>query len=215
MGDEADALSEKFLSAMIEQFRKDAEIMEMDASYPGLVDALAAAMQPIIRAESARVLPLYRDELTKLYSANLSAAEAQQITTFLHSAAMQHFKALLAQGRTFDSSARDALQGSSISQSAMTNDIRFSALKASLKLGGDDMVQVKEFFASPLGIKLSSLNSQKLAIDQRWTNYISPDGEKEIKPAVLDTMISHIGKTDPKIARGMAKSLKRKWRPIQ
>jgi len=209
VGVDAEQSSENLLNAMAGEFRKDADMVELDAAYPGLISATVEAIKPVLLAEAARILPLYRNDLMKLYSENLSALEAREITTFLHSPEMKIFRSLIIEGRTFDATARDLMKSDSISQAAMSNDVRLAALQASLKMQGDDLSTVKSFFASPLGQKFGALNSRKLAIDEKWANYVSADGEKEIEAVVLDTMIDHVGRTDKETARGMAKALNR------
>lgn len=207
--------SDRLLMALGEQFRKDPDMLELDTEYPGLLDALIEGIRPIMRREAGRVLPLYAKELAGLYASNLSEAEAQEVKIFFRSPAMKHFAASLLQNQSFNNTLRDMIQGSDISEASLQHDNQSAAIQASLQMDGNELAEVKKFFAEPLGQKLAGLNARKREIDAKWTNYISPVGEKEIEPAVLDIMIAHIGKTDPEVARGMAKQLKRPYKPLR
>ena len=47
----------------------------------------------------------------------------------------------------------------------------------------------------------------------KWFNYLSPEGEKEVEAAVIETMLSHIAKTDPKTSDAIRQELEKAKAP--
>lgn len=73
----------------------------------------------------------------------------------------------------------------------------------------EQVKEVQTFFATPLGRKVISLREQKAAVDLKWANAEMPELEREMESLVTETMIVHIGKTDPELAKGMREVIAR------
>lgn len=71
----------------------------------------------------------------------------------------------------------------------------------------DQIKRVEAFFTTPLGRKLLAMRDQKSAVDLKWANMEMPGIEQEMEQIVIETMVSHVGKTDPELAKGMRELL--------
>ncbi|WP_454797170.1 hypothetical protein [Novosphingobium lindaniclasticum] len=198
--------SNAMLKAMVDGLAADEEMAELETAYPGLLRAFSDALKPMMVQEAQRIVPLYRSDLAALYKANLSASEAAEIGVFLRSPQMTRFISTVAERNAMGATARDAMASREISAESLSADIGSAAIDASLQVDGADMKFIKDFFATPLGKRMSALNAQKIQIDARWSNYISPEAEAEVGPLVIEAMAQHIAKTDPEVAAEVRKT---------
>jgi hypothetical protein len=200
--------SDKVVDATIVAMRRgDPTFDQLEAQYPGLLQALKTAWKPMVRKNSVEVLPLYRAELSQLYQDNLTLAEARQVMTFFSS---PEFKA-------FITSARSNLDYANTAESIVTNEqLTGGAVRKDMLAAGErtvaQMTQAQQgkltaFFATPTGRKLIGLRNRKLQIDLKWSNYVSPEMEKEMELVTIEAMLDHIAKTDPGTAAGMRQEL--------
>lgn len=201
------ATTEQVLDATVAQLGKSPDIARMETAYPGLMTAFADALRPIMRSEAQIVLPLYRADMAALYRETFSAAEAVQVLRFMQTPAMTRFRAELSRNRSMAATARDLVAEQDISQESMKSDLRSSALQAALKMGPADLKVIEAFYRTPTGTRFVASNPRKMAIDQKWSNYISPEAEAKVERVVLEAMVGHVAKTDPEVAEIMRKEL--------
>jgi len=199
--------SGKLLDELISQMKADANLAEMEAAYPGLFDAFAEGIRPLLADEVAKSAPRYRAEIAALYSASLTESEARQVAAFLVSPGMERFRKLLLANMVQRKSVADALSAETISQEAIRSDIQSTALNVMFKLDPADYAAITAFYKMPLGQKFAALNPKKLEVDAKWANEISPENEARIEPIMTKVMIDHIRKTDPEMADLVAEEL--------
>jgi hypothetical protein len=205
--DETLATSSKMLDGLVQELLKDASFTEMEGAYPGLMTAFTDALRPIMREEVGRMLPQYRADLAALYADTLTVDEAGEALRFMTGPAMTRFRAQINQSRTTNAIIRDVKAQQDVSAASLEADARSTALEAMLQMQSQEMKDINAFYRTPLGMKLAAINPRKLAIDQKWSNHLSPEAERMIEPAVFEAMISHVAKTDPEIAEAMREEL--------
>jgi hypothetical protein len=205
----SDTSSDRMLDAIIAEIGKGADFGEMEASFPGLTAALGEALRPIMHEESERMMPQYRAELAALYAQTLSAAEASDALQFMRGGAMSRFRNQLLGNRSVSAVVRDIAAQQDVSAASLQSDVRSSAIEAMLQMEPADVMAINAFYRSPIGAKLTALNPQKLAIDQKWTNTLSPGAEARLQTIVVDAMAGHIAKTDPKMAKTIRKAMRK------
>lgn len=199
--------SEASLGAIIQQFGADPSFAEMEAAYPGLTGAIADAIAPVVRSEAAIILPLYREDLAQLYASNISPQDAASTHAMLASPAMDRFRKALRDANSIKATARDIVGGRDVSSESIRSDLNMAALQASLQMDSADIKVIKDFYASPAGQKFAALNAQKLEIDSKWSNYVSPGGQGQISKLMIETMSDHVSRTDPKMGKLLRKEL--------
>ncbi|GFE76554.1 hypothetical protein [Novosphingobium sp. TCA1] len=197
--------SERMLQALVDGFAADENMSEMEAAYPGLLTAFAEAMKPLVAEEAVRVVPLYRQDLADLYAANFNETEGAEIAAFLRSPQMVRFIAAAKANHGMNAIARDALADRDISAESIKADLRTAGIAAALQVDGADMAFITAFYRTPLGARFMALNPRKIALDQKWSNYISPEANAKLERIVIDSMVSHIAKTDPAAAEDLRK----------
>jgi hypothetical protein len=189
-------------------YRSEPSFPKLEAAYPGLKQAMIAGVRPVMLKAARQARPLYRADLSALYQANLTTKEAREATAFVLSPEMQAFKASAERNMTYKNTTAAALQDKDVTTEEVQADVRIAANKTAGEVTPKQLAVLKAFFASPAGQKMRALAPQKNAIDTKWVNYSTPELEKEIELAMIDAMINHIAKTDPKTAKAMRAELK-------
>jgi hypothetical protein len=178
---------------LVQMFAQSENLRQLEAAYPGMKDAVGAGMKPLMIDVYLKMMPLLRADLAALYRANLTTGEARTAKNFLRSPVFAEFS-------------ESAL--ANINFKAITGALLASAeAKTGKALSPADRATLMAFFASPVGLKLTSLNPQKLAIEAKWANYSDPESDKAIELAVIHAMVSHIALTDPETAAAMREEL--------
>lgn len=200
-----DAAPRNLVNAVLtEMFSKDKDLVMMDAAYPGMQAAVGAALLEPLKKEVARINVQYRNDLAALYEANLSEADIQKTIEFYQGPAGSSFLRELQKFSNFSNIASELAAQKDASADALTKDQSNAGVRAIFALSPENRDSVVNFFSSAHGKSLASINEKKAAIDLKWSNYISPEAEKEVESAVTDAMISHVAKTDPATAKAIS-----------
>lgn len=193
--------ADRLVDALLTQlFTQDSSMQQMEASYPGMRDAIGAGMKPVMFRIARAILPAYRAELSALYQANLTTGEARTATAFFSSPAIAKALDATRAGIDYKATIGDIKSEKPITADDLQTDLRASGTKVARTLSPQDIKAMNLFMASPLGLKLRAINPQKLAIDAKWANYTEPALEREVEDAVLKAMVTHIALTDPETA---------------
>lgn len=197
----ADAQVDRLVEAMLVQmFLQNESLKQLETVYPGMKDALGAGVKPVMIRASLKVMPSFRAELAALYRANLTAGEARTAANFLRSPVFVAFAASAQSNVDFKSTAKALAAERDVTAAELRSDIQSAGVKSGIAMPPANRTAFMAFFTSPLGIKLTSLNPQKLAIEAKWANYTDREIEMEVETAVKHAMVSHIALTDPETA---------------
>ncbi len=200
---------DSMLSQLFDQlFASDPDFIELEKDYPGLRLAISERVRPVLVKSAMKMMPLYRADLAKLYGDNLTTQELHDASIFFRSPEMLAFTASLRRNLKLSRTTASLIGERDVTQADVQGDIRSSASGVMTELSVQQRSKLVAFFSSPLGKKLTALNSQKLAINTKWFNYSTPEMEKEIEVAMTAGMIDHIAKTDPAVAAGMRAMLR-------
>jgi len=205
--------NDRFLDSFLNSMeRQDDNIAAMEAAFPGMKLAIRGAIKPIIEEAQVGIWPLYRDDLAALYLGTLTENELEGIVVAFRAPAFQKFFAGVAKANDYGSTGQRISAEGDIQSRDVARDLRIATIKSVMALTPEEREQVSAFGNSAVGQKMTALSSQKLEIDARWMNYSTPELERRVETAVVDAMVSHVGKTDPKAAeairRGIEKALK-------
>lgn len=200
--------SDKVIEATIVAMRRgDPTFDQMEAQYPGLLQALRTAWKPLFLKSSAQILPLYRAELSQLYQDNLTLGEARQVLAFFSSPEFRTFITSARSNINYANTAESIVASEQLTGGAMRKDMLAAGERTAGQMTKAQQNKLAAFLASPTGRKLVSLRNRKLEIDLKWANYVSPEMEKEMMGVTIETMLNHVAKTDPATAAAMRKEL--------
>lgn len=198
---------ESLLAATVQQMAEDPDIKFVESAYPGTIQAAVDGIRPLMLKAAYRFMPRYRADLSQLYQDNLTTAEALEAADFFRTPEMQAFMLSANRNVRFERSTSALLAERDASDADVRADLRSAAVRTADETTPAQRRMLADFMASPLGIKLAALNSQKAAIGTKWFNHSDPELEREIELATADAIIEHIAKTDPETAKAMRKEL--------
>jgi hypothetical protein len=202
--DHTDAKVDGLIAATLKALTEaDSDVADLDRQYPGLVTAVGDAMRPLMLRGVAQTMPAYRADLAAMYARNLTPAEARTFADFLARPGPRAFFGSIASQMNYNSMANDLVAERDISSTSLSRDVRNTAKEVVAAATPEQVQEVQTFFATPLGKKLIALREQKSAVDLKWANADMPELEREMENLVTETMITHIGKTDPDLAKAM------------
>lgn len=190
-------------------YRQEKDMQELESMFPGMRDALATGLKPLVYRYAATDLPLIRADLATLYCANLTTDEANEVATFFGSSVMRKYTSSIYANMNYDHMVTGAAIEASIGVEAVRRAIESATAAATQALTESDRTQIEAFFASAIGKKMQALEQQKLEIDTKWINYSPKESEREIELATMEAMVGHVRKTDPKLANELRKELER------
>lgn len=210
----ANISSRNLLDNVIGQmFEQNAELVALNGAFPGLDAAVKAALAGPLEREVSRAMPPYAAELAGLYADNLTEPELRETLGFFQSPAGAALFVALGQNMKLTKSASELSSMKQASGEALKSDLSITGIKAIFALPPEQRAKIITFFNSPTGKHLSALNEKKAEIDLKWFNYLSPEGEKEVEATVVETMLAHIAKTDPKASAAIRKELEKDKAP--
>lgn len=206
--DHTDAKVDGLIAATLKALTEaDSDVAAMDKEYPGLIAAVGDAMRPVMLRGVEQSMPGYRADLAAMYARNLSAPEAREFADFLAEPGSRAFFGAAVRRVNYQSIANDLVAERDVSATSLSRDVRNAATQVVAEATPDQIKRVEAFFTTPLGRKLLAMRDQKSAVDLKWANMEMPGIEQEMEQIVIETMVSHVGKTDPELAKGMRELL--------
>ena len=199
-----DTVVAAMLQAMVQQ---DASFAAMNQKYPGLTDAIAVRVRPLMIDGSNTTLPLYRADLSQLYCDTMTLAEASAAAAFFESVDRQALLASATANMSYKASAGALAQGGDASAGDVRADQQAAARRTVDGMSPAQLRRVSQFFATPAGRKMIAIGPRKTALEQKWFNYSPPGLEAEVASAMAGAIVDHIGKTDPELAAKLREAL--------
>ena len=186
-------------------FGKSPNLAALDAKYPGLQQAIATSLVPVMRRNIDKGGPQLRADVANLYASNLTSAEARNYMRFLLTPEMQAFARAVHANVSVKTLINDAANNADhkISPGEIHGNLRNAGVKAAGQSSMQQRMVIGMFFNSPTGKKVTALGPQKFAIEAKWANYSTPGTAEEFKHAMQMAMVAHIAKTDPATAGSM------------
>lgn len=201
-GDDTEGQVEKMLTALLDQLdASDPNFKLMEAAYPGLKQAVAVAVKPVMIRQVRSILPGYRADLAALYLDNLTTDEAREAAAFFRRDDVRTFVSTLNQANDFKSISQQAASAKSITSESVNADLGAAGVRAVRQLSPEQRKPIMDFFTGPLGSKLVALSPRKTQIDAKWSNYAPPAFVAELMQTMGRAMVDHVGKSDPETAK--------------
>lgn len=200
--------TDKIITTMMQALlEKDAGFAALNDKYPGMTDAIGQRVRPIMLESSMLTLPQYRADLSNLYAANFTLAEANAVVAFLSSADGQALVNSANDNLDYKTSVKALTAGGEASSKDLRQDARAAAEQTVGALPPARKARIGAFFATPAGQKIIAMGPRKDELDQKWFNYKPPGLEDRISRATIEAMLDHIAKTDPQTSQRMRTAL--------
>ncbi|WP_395330776.1 hypothetical protein WBP06_00550 [Novosphingobium sp. BL-8H] len=162
-------------AAITSLFQINSGLHDLAVRYPGMeefvIEMLHAQEE---RYFTTSLAPRMHEMIASYYADHLAPKEARIFLTFLRTPAMQ---AVVNRPRRYNEN-----------PTALGMDLRSIPEK--------DQRELARFFHSPLGRKIQTLMKDKVLIDAKLANEITPDRRLAITRTVQRAIVAHIGKTD-------------------
>jgi hypothetical protein len=190
--------ADKVMLLSFEEFNKnDAAFKAVTVRYPGLENALADALRPIIYEEMARIIAPYRADIAALYLQNFTPSEMKALIAFWGSMRGRSILTTINSKADFSQMTKELIaqpvNKMAVSNKTLSNDIRNTARKGVAALSEGDMAALSRFSLSPLGLKFAKIQTEKQAIDLKWANTpLSPEADARVAkdiPAAIEAFI--------------------------
>jgi hypothetical protein len=200
--------TEKLLAALLTSLQKDeAGFGRLEADFPGIANAVADRVRPLMVRNSLAVLPMYRADISRLYCSKMTLGEARSAADFLTSADGVAMVAASQGSVDYNRAAGALAQERDASLSDLAADKRRAGIRAAAVLDAGQKARIGAFFQTAAGRQIIALGPQRSVIDQKWFNYSPPGAEKEVEIATIEAILEHIGKTDPATAKQMREAM--------
>ena len=190
-------------SILTEMFNKNKDLAFLDSAFPGVQAAIRESLQAPLKKEVSRVNVEYRKDLAALYEGSLAEGDIRRTIEFYQSPAGVALLEGLQQSMNLSNVTSEFAAEKNASAEALAKDQSVAGVRAMYSLSPAHRDDVIAFFSSPPGKNLAALNDKKMAIDLKWSNYLSPEAEAEVAQAVQKAIVAHVAKTDPKAAEAM------------
>lgn len=187
----------------------DTTMAEMEAAYPGLVDAVTSAMRPIMLRSVMRMMPAYRADVSAFYCTKMTRTELTSAVAFMTSPDGQALVTQVNQKLEFKDSVGALAAEEEPSLDQLHSDKRRAAAATINSMPPDQLARIGAFSQTPTGRKMASLSRERSALDQKWFMKSDPQDDAAMEEAVITAMIDHIAKTDPATAKRMEAMLRR------
>lgn len=201
---DADPFAHDVVSSMV---ASDSGMKDMVARYPGLDTAMVLAISPIIKHAKTLTIPQYRADLAEFYRTRLSASDAAAAAAFFKSSEGQRLLDDVVARDSFQTITAAVYSQRNVTSEDLDADLERDAPTVWSQLADSTKSAFLKFYYSKSGQNLNALQGEKTQIDLKWINYVPPESEKQMMEAVLAAMTGHIAKTDPAVAKRMAKIL--------
>ncbi|WP_374531349.1 hypothetical protein [Novosphingobium sp.] len=203
-GDDIEFQVDTMISALLQAMQKgNPDLAQLEAAFPGLIDAIGAALKPVMVRHMQSILPSYRADLSALYQENLTTEDALEAAAFFRRPEVRAFVSSINRSTDYKAISQDAVSTEQVSDRAVKTDLSNAGVRAARDLSPEQRKPIMDFFVSPLGVKILALGPKKTAIDARWSNYSTPAFEADMMQATGRAMVDHIAKTNPAAAKAI------------
>lgn len=163
---------------------------QADGNYPGLTDAVVAAVRPLVAKSSARSLPILHEKIARLAQDRLSPAETAELTTFYRSPTGRKALRFMSQSTDGGTAYRSA------TPEARSAYRRQAAEKAAREFSPADQVVLNQFMRRPVFAKLARMQPQVRQMQAEFHNRQDPVFKARMADTVAAAMAEHVKAID-------------------
>lgn len=194
----------KFFQVTVpEQMRARPEYRALEAKYPGVIEHVAARMQPVVTDLTLKRMPLLLERVAAVYTARFTPAEVEQILAFYRSPTGLWVVATVAQGTDLSAVLKTKMNdpSSAIRAEDVTGSTRgasFPALVAGMT--PERQRAIAAFEATSAGRKLPAANAEIAQIAAAFANEGTADGA-QVSKVVIEAIQSYVAEADARAGR--------------
>jgi hypothetical protein len=189
-------MTERALSQMRStMISSDAELRDMEKSYPGIIEQMLAAMRPIILRHSQRVSTEGRSEMVQLFRLRLTADEAREATEFYRSPLGLRLIESISENISVSATQREAIiAGGEVSAEAISQDHTATVRGSLAALTEQERIQIERNLAGhPWVWKLNLARTEMLEINRRMENApMSAEDDAALNEVVTNVVMKRI-----------------------
>jgi hypothetical protein len=180
------AMTRVLTDTLPETMLRDRQVREAEDVHPGAVQAIVAAMLPVLTGHMRSQLPLLWPRLGDFYADNLGTADLRAALAFYRSPTGIRIVALMHEGMDFNAMLKDIVNSGDYAPSA--NRYR-SASKAGAKsavkqLSRKELADAARFGRTPEGRKLVALTPKLDVVVTEWANAPDPGLDAQLHEAI-------------------------------
>jgi hypothetical protein len=186
--------SDELLASMSSQiyiaYSEIPEFAELEEASPGFLDALVAAVIPVIVKQTTDSYPALYDNLAKFYAKNLELEDIENATRFFATDSYRVIRESTENNLDMSSILSGAVEDpdGNISSDDLEKLVENSVAQS---VGGWDKqvrTDLLKFAFTPTGRKMTSLRAQRNQIEADWANESTPEEDRELEE-VLENVI--------------------------
>lgn len=164
--------------------------VSLEQRYPGAIDAIADAVEPVVSAQRSRRLPQLRERLADLYAANLTSAELDQSIAFYSSSTGRKFVALFLGKMGADARIADIRKNPEVGPGldAIMSDMRAAAPSVLAGLSPSEKASLRVFSHTSACAKYRVLAPQVQLLQLAWKRESTPEDKKEMADVIRATI---------------------------
>lgn len=177
-------------------FADTPQFAAMERDYPGITQAVIAAMGPVILDGTLKRLPSLWDRLVPIYTRTFSAAELRTLLDFYTSPAGMRLLKTMGEGADYSRLMGDMLAhgNTTVTTDGLAAGVQTGIAQVVRTSSPEDVKAMVALAATSAGKKLPGVNQQVQAEAAAWGNEEDPKLNAQVQAAVKDAVVKFIGK---------------------
>jgi hypothetical protein len=157
------------------------EIAELEAEYPGVVQAMWRAIEPEIDRDTAARLPAFWERLADIYSSGMTLEQIDGAVAFMASPTGQKMIAAMTEGLVAPAMNIAAKsEGGPISDGEIDQAKTAAAETMVVRMTQEEQEQIAAFAGTPAGVALLSVAPQVQQATLEWMNMSDPASDARL-----------------------------------
>ncbi|MCL6683896.1 DUF2059 domain-containing protein [Sphingomonas alba] len=171
-------------------FRSNQSFMDLEAEYPGFIDALVQEFKPSLIRFTRRELPGYHDRVAELIASRLTAAEIEDLASFYKTPTGQKLVHGVQDNLASSSILKEAMDDPDkpASYGAIVSDHKAATEAATKLIDKADEPGLIALSQKPYFTRLAVLGPDMRKLEQDFMNEPAPEFEAEVEAIVKATL---------------------------
>jgi len=170
----------------------DVDIASLEVEYPGVTNAMVDAILPVAIRQAEDTMPDLLARIAKLYAANLTEGEINEVTAFVDTTSFQRLRTNLEKNLDMSDALAEGLEAD-VTAEDLNAMVFASAKKTVPDLSLADQLSLADMAVNPSFKKFTKLTPQRQKIEADWNNKSTPEEEAELEAVVTAAMEKFTG----------------------
>lgn len=168
------------------------EVKELDEKYPGLVDAMARSVRPLVAEQTIKVSDGVHPAIAKILVTELNPREIAELSAYYGSPAGRNWMRAMANSIDASDIYKSAITGKEPTQGDADGQLFIASMKAMGNVSDADRQALKTLMASPVYSKLRVVQAQLKKIIMEASLATDPEYEKRVEEVMTAAVADHI-----------------------